>query len=101
MYDFGLRLKKLRETKKLSQNQVAHRLKVSKSTISGYENNTRYPSFDILIQLALLYNVSADYILGLDNRKMVNVDGLCDRQIDFVNSLIIEFRLSGIKGNKI
>jgi len=100
MYDFGIRLKELREAKRLSQSQVAQRLKVSKSTVSGYENNTRYPSFDVLIQLTLLYNVSADYILGLDNRKMVNLDGLSDRHVDFVNSLIMEFRLCGLKGVK-
>jgi transcriptional regulator with XRE-family HTH domain len=101
MYDFGLRLKEIREARNLSQNQVAYRLKISKSSISGYENNTRYPSLDVLIQLALLFKVSSDYILGLDNRKMVNVDGLSDRHIDFINSLIIEFRLCGMKGDKI
>lgn len=91
MYDFGLRLKELREKKDLSQHQVATRLNVSKSTISGYENNTRYPSFEVLIQLALLYNTSSDFILGLENRKFINVDGLTNQQLDILNSLITEF----------
>lgn len=92
MYDFGLRLRGLREQKGLSQTQVAARLNLSNTTICGYESNTRFPSFDVLIQLALFFNISADYLLGIEKRAMVNVDGLNSRQLDIVNSLIVEFR---------
>ena len=40
IYDFGLRLKELREKKRLSQNEVASRLEISRSQISAYERNT-------------------------------------------------------------
>ena len=55
VYDFGLRLKELREAKKLSQKDVADRLSVVPSTISGYENNTITPSLEQAIRLAILY----------------------------------------------
>ncbi|GHV40076.1 transcriptional regulator [Clostridia bacterium] len=100
MYDFGLRLRELREQKSLSQTQVATRLNLSNTTISGYESNTRFPSFDVLIQLALFYNISSDYLLGIENRATVNVDGLTSRQLDIINSLITEFRSSGRKRGK-
>ncbi|MCL2002666.1 MAG: helix-turn-helix domain-containing protein [Oscillospiraceae bacterium] len=84
--------------KKLKQSQVAKRLNVTSSTICCYEANTRFPSTDMLAQLALFYNVSADYLLGIENRSMVCVDGLTGRQADIVESLISEFRSGKNKG---
>ena len=91
MYDFGARLRELREKKGLSQSQAAAKLNLSNATISSYEANTRYPSFEVLSQLALLYNTTSDYILGIENRMMICVDGLSDKQLNLVNSLIAEF----------
>jgi len=91
MYDFGMRLRELREKKGLSQTQVASRLKLNNATISCYESNVRYPSFEVLSNLALLYNTSSDYLLGLENRKMVCVEGLSENQLQIINSLINEF----------
>jgi len=91
MYDFGARLRELREKKGLSQSQVASKLNLSNTTISSYEANTRYPSFEVLSQLTLLYNASADYLLGTENRKMICVEGLTEKQYDIINSLITEF----------
>jgi transcriptional regulator with XRE-family HTH domain len=92
MYDFGVRLRELREKKSFSQSQVAAKLNLSNTTISSYEANTRYPSFEILSQLALLYNTTSDYILGIDNRAMVCVDGLSEKQLAIINSLLDEFQ---------
>lgn len=69
VYDFGLRLKELREAKKLSQKDVATRLNVVPSTISGYESNTITPSLEQFTRMAILYNASLDYMMGLDNRS--------------------------------
>ena len=65
VYDFGLRLKELREAKKLSQKDVATRLNVVPSTISGYESNTITPSLEQFTRMAILYNASLDYMMGL------------------------------------
>lgn len=46
VYDFGMTLKKLRNKKRLSQEQVAKRLNLTKSSISGYENNVITPNID-------------------------------------------------------
>ena len=69
VYDFGLRLKELREAKNLSQKDVAKRLNVVPSTISGYESNTVTPSLEQFTRMAILYNTSLDYMMGLDNRS--------------------------------
>ena len=91
VYDFGLRLKELREAKKLSQKEVATRLNVVPSTISGYESNTITPSLEQFARLAILYNTSLDYMMGLDNRTCFYLDGLNKSQqqtiLDIVDRL--------------
>lgn len=91
VYDFGLRLKELREAKQLSQKDVAARLNVVPSTISGYESNTVTPSLEQFTKMAILYNTSLDYMMGLDKRSCFYLDGLSEDQkqaiLDIVNRL--------------
>lgn len=95
IYDFGLRLKELRESKQLSQQEVAERLSVGRSTISGYERNTITPSVEQLVRMAVLYNTSLDYMMGIDNRTCLFLDDLDESQqqavIDIVDRLKREF----------
>jgi transcriptional regulator with XRE-family HTH domain len=64
------RLKLLRKAKKLTQDELADKLKLTKSAISKFETGNSSPSFDTLKKVASLYNVSVDYLLngqkGLD-----------------------------------
>ncbi|MCX7714127.1 MAG: helix-turn-helix domain-containing protein [Clostridia bacterium] len=92
VYDFGSRLRQIRESKKMTQTQVAKKLNLSKTSISGYENNIKTPSVEVLMQLASLYRVSTDYILGLEQREVIFVDGLTSRQMKILNMLLTEFK---------
>ena len=92
VFDFGYRLRALRKQKKLTQTQVASRLNLSKTTICGYENNTKTPSVDTLIQLSSLYGVSTDYLLGIENRPLLLIDGISERQQEILRTLLAEFR---------
>ena len=88
VFDFGYRLKNLRQQHHLTQTQVANRLNLSKTRISGYENNVKTPSQDVLIKLAGLYRVSTDYLLGLDDEEMISVEGLTRQQRRLVEELV-------------
>ena len=90
--DIGFRLRELRRRKMMTQAQVAKRLDLSKTVISGYENSTKTPSVEVLIQLSILYDVSADYLLGLDNREMLYIGGLNDHQQELLELLVTEMR---------
>ena len=92
MVDFGIRLKTLREAKKLNQSQLAERMGVTKSMISAYENSIRMPSYGVLIRFAGLFGVSVDYLLGVDRSEVINVSGLTERQREIVAELIYEFK---------
>ena len=88
VFDFGYRLKNLRQQHHLTQTQVANRLNLSKTSISGYENNVKTPSQDVLIKQAGLYRVSTDYLLGLDDEEMISVEGLTRQQRRLVEELV-------------
>lgn len=92
MVDFGLRIKKLRQSKNLTQLQIAKRLNISKSMISAYENDIRLPSYDVLIKLSRIFNVSTDFLLGINSNRTINVSGLTDKQIEIINTIIGEFQ---------
>lgn len=65
-----MRLRDIREDSDLKQVSVATALRISQSTYSQYENGKRQLPLDILIQLAIYYDTSTDYLLGLtDERK--------------------------------
>ena len=60
-----MRLRDLREDHDLSQNAVADYLHIRQNTYSQYENGRRQIPIDMLVRLALLYDTSVDYLLGL------------------------------------
>lgn len=98
VYDFGLRLKKLREARQLSQKEAAARLNVGRSTISGYERNIITPSVDQLVRMAVLYNTSLDYMMGLENRSSFFVDDLEESQQQTVLDVVKRLKQEFLKG---
>lgn len=61
------KLMEVRIEKKLTQAEVAAKLGVSKTCYAGYEQGHRKPSVDMLRQLCILFGVSADYLLELED----------------------------------
>ncbi|SFT03813.1 helix-turn-helix domain-containing protein [Marininema halotolerans] len=64
-----MRLRYLRKSKKLTQEEVARAIGIPRTTYTGYENGNREPDFETLQKLADFYNVSADYLLGRDHSQ--------------------------------
>ena len=88
MFDFGLRIRTLREQYKMSQEELGRKVGRSKSVISSYENNIKVPPLEILTQIAVIFNVSLDYLVGIDKCEMISLDGLSDDQKNSVKRLI-------------
>ena len=62
-YDIGSKIKKARLEKKLTQEQIAELLGVSRQTISNWENEKSYPDIISVIKMSECYDVSLDYLL--------------------------------------
>lgn len=94
MVDIGNKIKALRVSQKITQNEFATRLGVTKSAISSYENGSRLPSYDILIKISRIFKVSTDYLLGCVDEKAqsVSVSGLTESQIAAVKGSVHAFR---------
>ena len=59
------RLRDLREDADLTQDQLVKLLGMHKTTYTNSEQGKREPPFELIIRLAVFYNVSIDYIAGL------------------------------------
>jgi len=76
---FSDRLKFLRKSKDISQEEFARAINVSRSAVALWETGRSYPNFDILIQIANFFDVSVDYLTGntddpstSEDRKLLN-----------------------------
>ena len=63
------RIRELREDQDWTQQELADFLHINRRTYSAYETGTNAVPLDILIKLAQLYGVSADYLLGAAPRS--------------------------------
>ena len=94
MVDIGGRIKALRTERHMTQAQLAQRLGVTKSAVSAYENGSRAPSYDVLLQLSRVFQVSAHALLTGSDRSAVLVDasGLTSDQLAALRGCIQMYR---------
>ena len=90
--DFVTRLKHLRKQAGLTQQQLATQLGITKSVVSFYELQERSPSPEVLIKLAAIFHVSADYLLGLDTRETIDVSDLDEEDVHAVRNIVERLR---------
>ena len=60
------------DTMKKKQKDVADAIGVTVSAYSNYEQGIREPSYSVLILLCKFFNVSSDYLLGIDDDQLEN-----------------------------
>lgn len=84
MVNFGDKLRSLRTEAGMTQTDLAKRLNITKSVVSYYELQERTPSSDVLIQLADIFHVSTDYLLGVNHKKMIDVSDLSEEDMHFL-----------------
>ena len=65
MTKFAIRLKELRKEKELTQSDLAKLLFTSQDTISLWELDKSLPDIKSIIKMTEIFNVSADYLIGL------------------------------------
>lgn len=93
MVDFGDRLKHLRQDAALTQQQLAERIGVTKSTVSYYELSERAPSPEMLIKLAGVFHVTTDQLLGVEHGGIsVDVSGLDSEDVKLVRQVVAALR---------
>ena len=90
-FDFGLRLKALRDARGMSQEQLARQVGVSKGTISRYEGNVQVPLFSVATKLALALGTSLDTLVGLESSITVRLPDLPEKKREILMEFLHEF----------
>lgn len=88
MDSLGSRIKKLRLSKHLKQEHLAELVGINRVAITYYENNTRQPTYETLIRLAAIFDVSTDYLLGYPSDCQLNISELTIQEREIVRSLV-------------
>lgn len=88
----GGKIKELRNKYKYTQTELANMVGVTKSTIASYENDTRQPSYEVLIKLAAVFKVTVDYLLLNRSEVILDAHGLNAEQLIILQTIITAFR---------
>ena len=88
-------LRQLREENRLTQSELAKRLGITRSSVNAWEMGISVPSTQYIVELAKFFNVSTDYLLGMEETASVSLQGLTEKDIQIVYSLIEHLRSKG------
>lgn len=91
-YSFGDILRKLRNDKGLTQKQLADKLELSVTAVSKYELGTAYPPFEKMREISAIFNVTMDYLYGMETSTAISTVNLSGKQADILRSLADDFR---------
>lgn len=88
------RIKALREARGWTQAELARRLSITRNGVNSWEQGLSMPSPTCLVDLAKLFSVSTDYLLGVERLEMVNVTGLDENDVAILAQLADRLRES-------
>ena len=74
------KIKRLREASHLTQTELAKKLNITRSSVNAWEMGISVPSTTYLIELALLFHVSTDFLLGLEQNNTIDIATLSERE---------------------
>lgn len=86
------RIKALREARGWTQAELARKMNMTRNGINSWEQGLSMPSPPSLVELAQLFSVSTDYLLGIENHSTVNVTGLDENDVALLAKLADRLR---------
>ncbi len=90
----GDRIKYLRELNGYTQTILAKKLGISRSSVNAWEMGISNISFKNLRELAVIFGVSADFLLELDKSVTIDVSGLSAKQVAIIMQFVEQIRHS-------
>ena len=81
------RIKALRESQGLTQSELAKQLGITRSSVNAWEQGISVPSTQYIVELATIFKVSTDYLLGVNATASINVSGLTDSDIELISTM--------------
>lgn len=84
-------IKNLRQQFGLTQSDLAKKLNITRSSVNAWEMGISIPSTQYVVELAELFKVSTDYILGLSNGGVISTASLTEEQTKLLFTLVQYF----------
>ena len=81
LFSLADKIKLLREKSDLTQAEVARALGLSRSGVNAWEMGLSVPSTPYVVELAKMFGVSTDYLLGIEDTPSISVKGLTKKQV--------------------
>lgn len=73
-------IKTMRERINITQSELAKKLNVTRACVNAWEMGISTPSNQYLVELANIFKVSTDYILGMTEKETVDITNLTEEQ---------------------
>ena len=86
------KIKALREQNGFTQSDLAKKLGITRSSVNAWEMGISVPSTQYVVELANIFKVSTDFLLGVKSTATVNVEGLSEKDVQLVNAVIAHLR---------
>ena len=86
------KIKHLREQLGMTQSDLAKKLGITRSSVNAWELGISVPSTQYVVELAGIFKVSTDYLLGVKSTATVSGEGLSEEDVQLVNAVIIHLR---------
>ncbi len=87
------RIKFLREQNTMTQSGLAKKLGITRSSVNAWEMGISVPSTQYIVELAALFRVSTDYLLGVDSSTSIDLQGLTEQDIQLVYQIVEYLRM--------
>ncbi len=86
------RIKGLREISGFTQTELAKKLDITRSSVNAWEMGISCPSTQYLIELANIFSVTTDFLLGLSSKQTISLDELNEEELNILYSLLEYFK---------
>ena len=95
---FGQRFLKLRKARNLTQEDIAKKLNISAQAVSKWENDISSPDIALLPEIASIFNITVDELLGKETNK---TEVLPEGKRKDINSMMLYINILSADGDKV
>ncbi len=82
------RIQTLREQNGMTQAALAKQLGITRSSVNAWEMGISVPSTQYIVELALIFHVSTDYLLGVERSSSLDISGLHEDDVHLLYNVV-------------
>ena len=82
------RIKYLREKNDKTQSALAKQLGITRASVNAWEMGISVPSTQYIVELARIFDVSTDYLLGVEKSATIDISGLSEPDVQLLYQIV-------------